>query len=262
MTVFDVFLNDRKLCRAGVGNDGVLDAIVSWARLTGPAAQTARRLKQPREEMRLHVGGLADDTHRRWTNRRLEAGDRVTIAISTARSFDRPGRIKARNPKLEEQQQKRYYLHLKEKFEGRTKPPSGRNRSVDDSATRFLNVDLDIWSASPLDPVLQAFGRKVAVLYSDKEGRGRYVAHLELMHSGLPEDTADRLIHGFVRLIRKLPPRARAFWNRARRRDFNVGIQAASRPHSYELPVQPATLQAIASVNARLVVTVYAPANR
>jgi hypothetical protein len=261
MTVFDVFLNDRKLCRAGVGNDGVLDAIVSWAKLTGPAAQTARRSKQPLEELRLHVGGLADDTHRQWTSRTLEAGDRVTIAIGTARSFDRPSQTRTRNPRLEEEQQRRYYLQLKEKFEGR-KPLADRNRETADSATRFLNVDLDIWSASPLDSFAHAFGKKIVVLHAGKEGRGRYGAHLTLAHSGLPTDTADRLIQGFVRLIRKLPPAARASWNRARRRDFNVGIQAASRPHSYELPVQPATLQAVASVNARLVVTVYAPANR
>jgi hypothetical protein len=38
MTVFDVVVNDRKVCRAGVGAVGVLSATVSWARLTGGAA--------------------------------------------------------------------------------------------------------------------------------------------------------------------------------------------------------------------------------
>src|SRR6266540_2530922 len=42
MTVFDVYLNDRKRCRAGVGPDGVLTAIVNWVKLTGPAARAAR----------------------------------------------------------------------------------------------------------------------------------------------------------------------------------------------------------------------------
>jgi hypothetical protein len=261
MTVFDVFLNGRKLHRAGVGNDGVLNAIVSWVKLTGPAAQAARRSKHPLEEMRLHVGGLARGTHRSWADQKLEAGDRVTIAVEASRSFDPPVRTKPRDPQLEERQQKRYYLHLKEKFEGRAKPSSVRDRVVEYGATRFLNVDLDIWSASPLDPIVRAFGRKVVVLHAGKEGRGRYGAHLELTRSGRSED-ADRLIRGFVRLIKKLPPRARASWNRARRRDFNLGIQAASRPYSYELPVRPETLDGVASVNARLVVTVYAPANR
>ena len=121
MTVFDVFLNDRKLCRAGVGRDGVLSAIVTWARLTGPAAKTARRLKSPLDELRLHVGGLAANTHRNWTDRHLEAGDRVTIVIGAARSSDRPAQTKRRDPRAEERQQRRYYLQLKEKFEGRTR---------------------------------------------------------------------------------------------------------------------------------------------
>jgi hypothetical protein len=63
MTVFDVYVNDRKCCRAGVGADGVLTAIVNWVKLTGLAAQAARRLKQPLEESRIHVGGLGRQAH-------------------------------------------------------------------------------------------------------------------------------------------------------------------------------------------------------
>jgi hypothetical protein len=123
-------------------------------------------------------------------------------------------------------------------------------------ATRFLNVDLDVWSASPLDPLVRALGRRVIVLFAGREGPRRYAAHLELARSGRSHD-ADRLIRDFVRLVKKLPKQARASWNRARRRDLNVGIQAGPQPYSYELPVRPDTLEAAASVNARLVVTVY-----
>ena len=79
ITVFDVSVNGRKLCRAGVGRDGVLNAIVSWVRLAGPAAANARRLKTSEEETSLHVGGLAGDTHRHWPRRTLKPGDRVVI---------------------------------------------------------------------------------------------------------------------------------------------------------------------------------------
>ena len=256
MTVFDVFLNDRKVCRAGVGDDGVLSAIVSWARLTGPAAKTARRLKSPLDETRLHIGGLAENTHRNWTNRNLKAGDRVTIAIATARSFDPPVRATPRDPRAEERQQRRYYEHLKAKFEGRKPGSPAGGKQTARLGTRFLNVDLDIWSASPLDSLVRAFGRSVVVLHAGSEGRKGYGAHLELARSGSSTD-ADRLIRSFVRLVKKLPRQARASWNRARRRDFNVGIQAGPQPYSYELPVEPGTLAAVASVDARLVVTVY-----
>jgi hypothetical protein len=49
MTVFDVFVNDRPVCRAGIGRVGVLSATVSWVRLTGEAQRTARRLKESSE---------------------------------------------------------------------------------------------------------------------------------------------------------------------------------------------------------------------
>ena len=98
MTVFDVFVNDRKICRAGVGARGVLSATVTWVRLTGTAQGTARRLKEPSEQTGLAVGGLSKGIHRRWPSRDLTTGDRVTIAIASARTFDRPVREEPLDP--------------------------------------------------------------------------------------------------------------------------------------------------------------------
>jgi hypothetical protein len=53
MRAFDVHLNGRKVCRAGVGHDGVLTAIVTWTRSTATNRPRARR-----EDLDLHVGGL------------------------------------------------------------------------------------------------------------------------------------------------------------------------------------------------------------
>jgi hypothetical protein len=223
-------LNGRKLCRAGVGPDGVLSAIVTWTKLTGAAARQARRLKSPIEETRLDVGGLRGGVHRTWAAQPLRVGDEVAVGIQPAGRGDRPAVKKTRD----------------------RRPAPDR-----ESTTTFMNVDLDIWSAAPLDPLLAGLGRHVSVLHSGKEGR-RYVAHLEVAGSGLPEHTADQLIQRFVRLIRRLPPRLRSVWNRAKIRDFNIGIQAEHSPYSYEVPLDPATLRAAASVKARVVVTVYA----
>lgn len=91
MTIFDVYLNDRKLCRAGVGADGVLTALVRWVKLTGVPATKARRLGEPVEETALDVGGLSEDVHKKWLEgRRLKAGDRVTIVIGTSGASDPP----------------------------------------------------------------------------------------------------------------------------------------------------------------------------
>jgi hypothetical protein len=240
MIVFDVFLNKRKLCRAGVGADGVLNAIVSWVRLTGEAARTARRLRKPAEEMRLHVGGLRDQTHQRWPERALKIGDTVTITVGSAQKFDRPQTHKREDPAVRQQQERRYYLHLKEKYEGL-------------DATRFLNVDVDIWSQSELQTLVDAFGKHVCVLHVGKEGR-RYGAHLELARVGRD---ADGVIQRFVSLVEHLPGPARRMWARARIREFNVGIQAGRNPYSYQLHLRPETVLGVARVGGRVGITVY-----
>jgi len=255
MTAFDVYLNNRKLCRAGVGEDGVLDAIVTWVKLTGPAAHRARLLKQPLEETRLHVGGLRGDMHRKWAGRDLKVGDRVAVAVVAAKSFDPPQREEVRDPGRDEQRERRYYLRLKRKFEGPRHQSSARRAMARLDETAFLNVDLDIWSRSPLEPLVSAFGKRVFVLHVGKEAR-RYGAHLELAASGYA-DNPDQLLRRFVRLVKKLPRSSKASWDRAELRQFNVGIQAATEPVSWGLQLEPQTLDAIASVAAGLVVTVY-----
>jgi hypothetical protein len=235
MTVFDVYLNDRKVCRAGVGNDGVLDVIVSWVKLTGEAAATARRMKQPVQEARLHVGGLRADVHRSWADQRLMIGDRVGVILSRAAASDPPEGLKPRIPRAHQR-------------------PSRTANDV--TRTTLLNVDLDIWSASPLDTLVTAFGRRVTILFVGKEGR-RHSAHLELSTAS---NDADWLLRRFVGLVERLPVRGRRVWDQARRREFNVGIQAASKPSSFGLALEPATLAAVARINARIGLTVYGAA--
>ncbi len=126
-----------------------------------------------------------------------------------------------------------------------------------DESTYFLNVDLDIYAAQPLDDLAAAFGKTVRALFVGRERR-RYSAHLALRASGYGQ-SPDRIILGFVRLIEKLPRSQRSTWNRALLRQFNIGIQAEKQPRSFELPVKAKTLAAAARVGADLVVTVYAP---
>ena len=164
MKVFDVSLNDRKLCRAGVGADGVLTTMVTWLKLTGQAAKEARRLGHPLDEARMHVGGLRKNTHYAWVDRHLRAGDRVTIGVTQARRSDPPARQKRNDPKQDERREREYYLLLKRKYEGHRPPAARSSRADRDSVTTLLNVDLDIWSTTPLDDLLRSFGRRVFVI--------------------------------------------------------------------------------------------------
>jgi len=224
MTVFDVYVNGQRRCRAG-GDCSVLTAICDWVRLSGPAARTARRLGHPVEESRLQVGGLSERSHVSWVDQRLRLGDRVEIVLARALKADRP---RAREP--------------------RQGPPELER-------TSFLNVDLDIWSRKPLDKLVQALGRRVVTLYAGRDGR-RHVAHLEMESA---RTDPDRLIRGFVSLIQRLPPRERRMWDSAERREFNLGIQAGSDNH--ELRLSAETVRATADVKASIGVTVYGVRN-
>jgi hypothetical protein len=135
--------------------------------------------------------------------------------------------------------------------------PTRYGATIGDDATHVANVDLDIISKVPLDSLVAALGRRVDVLHVGKWGR-RYSANLEIAGSGF-RSNAELLIRRFVALVKKLPPQQRRLWNGAQAREFNVGIETASSDHAFELKLNEPTLDAISSVEGRLVITVYAP---
>jgi hypothetical protein len=120
-------------------------------------------------------------------------------------------------------------------------------------ATTFLNVDLDLASQEDLAPLADALHPHLHALHVGRVGR-RYWARFELR--GQPR-TPDAAIRRLVTAIWRLPPGQRRRWNRATRRDFNVGIQAAPEPHSREFPIEPATVAMVGRAGGRIVVTVY-----
>jgi hypothetical protein len=86
--------------------------------------------------------------------------------------------------------------------------------------------------------------------------RRTYEAHLEIAASA---KTADDVIKKFAALINSLPKAARKLWDTAKRRDFNIGLQADMQPFALEFALESETVRAAASLNARIVITVYAP---
>ena len=68
------------------------------------------------------------------------------------------------------------------------------------------------------------------------------------------------LLRRFVALIDRLPRSAKQHWNRARAREFSIGIQGGAKPHSIELRLEPATLRAVAGVRARIGLAVFGAA--
>ena len=135
----------------------------------------------------------------------------------------------------------------------KTTPPV----TLESEPTRYVNVDLDVYSGTPLDGLVKALGEKVFVLYVGG-GRRKYEAHIELASSHM-DLSADDTILGLIDLVRKLPRMHRRTWNSAKRREFNIGIEAGLEPRGFELRLQQRTLHAIGDVGGSVVITVYAP---
>ena len=96
-------------------------------------------------------------------------------------------------------------------------------------------------------------GQRVFTLHVGREGQ-TYSAHLELSRE---PKTADLAIRSLAVLIDTLPKAERKLWDTANVRDFNVGVQAAMRPHSYEIPLAYETIKIASALKARIVFTIY-----
>jgi hypothetical protein len=118
MICFEVSLNGKKLCLAGVGEYGVLATIVTWA------YSERRKKSNPEDEQKrrlpfMHIGGLMNEEHIDYLERPfyLNAGDEVTIKVIEADTFDEPPfRDPAKSPEDEKEKRRRSYEELKKEF--------------------------------------------------------------------------------------------------------------------------------------------------
>ena len=90
MRAFEVYLNGKKLCLAGIGDDGVLSAIVNWV------------TRRDRGDLFLEVGGLISPTeeHVAWTSQKpLRVGDKIQVKIVERSTVDKPAKKHRTDPK-------------------------------------------------------------------------------------------------------------------------------------------------------------------
>jgi hypothetical protein len=120
MIGFDISLNDERLFTAGAGERGVLTACITWVLREAPG------VRRP-SDLRLEVGGLSKDAHLKWPSpRKLRVGDRVVVAIVETTRPDPPSRRERDDPALREASERRYYQHLKAKYDPAEVPRSER----------------------------------------------------------------------------------------------------------------------------------------
>jgi len=129
-----------------------------------------------------------------------------------------------------------------------------------DEETPFLNVDLDIWAAYDLAPLVAALGTHVSEMFTGavQVEEGAYQTHLELATGEREPWNPDSAIQTFVRLIEELPPAARRLWDGANLRNFDIGIQGGVTPRAFEFSLLPETLAAVSRLKANVALTVYA----
>lgn len=114
MRVFEVHLNKKRLCVAGIGEDGVLTAVVTHV------------IKNGKEENTLHIGGLIspDSEHVTWNELPLKTGDSVQVNIGVSRKIDNPVKRERGDPMKEKKYQRRYVREMAKQLGWKVIPSS------------------------------------------------------------------------------------------------------------------------------------------
>ncbi|WP_282776904.1 MULTISPECIES: hypothetical protein [unclassified Nocardia] len=125
-------------------------------------------------------------------------------------------------------------------------------------SVRFLNVDVEVRDSADLTSLgaaLEALGRDVSLLYCGEMEPGRWMlsfeAYLETM------DDPDVVAAACCAAVEQLPAAARARWDEAEDRVFDIGFDAAVDGHVGQPMLSPVTLARVAAVDARLAISVY-----
>jgi hypothetical protein len=95
MIAFEIRLNGKALCTAGVGDRGVVSAIATWVKRVARNPKSGRPLKRFEEELAFDVGGLIPgrkgaSVHLDWVKRRLRIGDEIRVQVVETRRVTRP----------------------------------------------------------------------------------------------------------------------------------------------------------------------------
>jgi hypothetical protein len=119
MIAFEIAIDGRTMCTAGVGDEGVMSVIATWVRRPARDPETGEPLPgRFAEELTLDAGGLTHDldgaaVQVRWLRQSLRVGQRITLTIVEAAEADPPRTRDRTDPTEAERQKRRYYERLK-----------------------------------------------------------------------------------------------------------------------------------------------------
>jgi len=129
MIAFDVSLNGSSVCRAGVGELGVMTAMITWVTRSGQNTG-AKEPENVDEELTLDISGLINGTneHVRWVQSKLTLGDEILIRIKSLDSVDVPWQRRTEDPTDDLKRQQKYVEQMAKRF-GWTIQKLGKDRS-------------------------------------------------------------------------------------------------------------------------------------
>ncbi len=117
----------------------------------------------------------------------------------------------------------------------------------------FLNVDLDVESSGSLKALVDGMGGAIIVLHSGR-WRGRHFLRLE---SARETGTPDRVLRDLCRAVERLTDHGRKVWDRAKRKEFNVGYDLRAGVRAIEVALLPGTVKRLAALGAGVGFTCY-----
>jgi hypothetical protein len=116
MLCFEVTINGKKMCTAGIEDYGVITAIFSQVK-TPPQANTEKIEDGRIDEPYFTVGGMVEDAQLEWLGGILEIGDEVTIRIIEANETDKPINQYREDPEELKKRKREFYEQCKLEFE-------------------------------------------------------------------------------------------------------------------------------------------------
>jgi hypothetical protein len=129
MICFEVRVNGKVCCTAGVGDLGVLSAILTWVKRDPRDCPEGLGDKEWSEEaLELSVGGSRNQGERGhefldWIKgRRMSVGDEITIGILNVPGCDPPVRVRLETTEYVREMERQYYERMKEDYEAGGQP--------------------------------------------------------------------------------------------------------------------------------------------
>lgn len=127
-------------------------------------------------------------------------------------------------------------------------------KSSTESIVQFLNVDVELFGAFDRGALLNGFGNAIVVLHEGGDTLGEPSISFEVSSANR---TLSTVISELIALVSALPEDARAAWDLANRRVFDIGIQAGLGPRCTAWTLSAEMLSALAAIKAEVTLTIY-----